>query len=157
MIEFDKFVVLNKDALKKLNIAVDKVIYEKLTMDLDYVLMENALGKMIRNVKNIEEKSLTMLTPIKKEHMLKIVLNFFKSIDKDVYRKAIDTILNKSDNIRLKIYNVHEIKDFDEEDEVGMMMYTRNGNIECRNGASLVNIPMRYSIKPEEENILSKD
>lgn len=77
MIDFDKFVVMRENFLKELNIAIDKVIEEKETMNLDYALMEKALGAMLRNVKRLEEHPITILIPIKKEEVLKIVLDFF--------------------------------------------------------------------------------
>jgi len=78
MVDFDEFIVMREDFLKELNMAIDKVIEEKKSMDLDYDLMEKALGTMIRNVKNIEIGEVTILTPIKKEDMIKITLDFFK-------------------------------------------------------------------------------
>ena len=86
MIDFDKFVVMRENFLKELNIAIDRVIEEKESINLDYDLMERALGVMLRNVKRLEETPITVLIPIKKEKILKMVLEFFKSIDSEFNR-----------------------------------------------------------------------
>lgn len=67
MIDFDKFVVMRENFLEELNRAIDKVIAEKKSMNLDYDLMEKALGLMLRNVKSLEESAITILTPVKKK------------------------------------------------------------------------------------------
>jgi len=157
MIDFDKFVVMRENFLEELNIAIDKVIREKESMNLDYDLLEKALGVMLRNVKRLEEQPITILIPIKKEKVLKIVLDFFKSIDSEFYNKAINTILQQTENIKMRIYNVHEIEDFSEEDEVGLLKYTQNANVEGIDGYASVHIPTKKELDSEEEKILGKD
>ena len=152
MIDFDQFVVMRENFLEELNRAIDKVIAEKESMNLDYDLMEKALGLMLRNVKSLEESPITILTPIKKEDILKISLDFFKSIDTEFYNKAINIILQQSKNIKMKIYNVHEIEKFGEEDEVGLLKYTRNANVETVGGYANVHIPTKLELDKEEKN-----
>ena len=157
MVDFSEAIVMRENFLRDLNIAIDKVIEEKESMDLDYDLIENVLGTMLRNVKNAEVGEVTILTPIKKEEMLKITLDFFKSIDSELHKKAIDTILQQTENIKMSIYNVHQVKNFSEEDELGLLKYTRDGNVERKNGFARVHIPTRTELNPERENLLKKD
>lgn len=157
MIDFDNFVVMRGNFLEELNIAIDKVIEEKESMNLDYALMEKGLGGMLRNVERLEEQPITIVIPIKKEKVLKIVLDFFKSIDSEFYNKAINTILQQTENIKMRIYNVHEIEDFSEEDEVGLLKYTQNANVEGIDGYASVHIPTKKELDSEEEKILDKD
>lgn len=157
MVDFDEFVVMRENFLRELNIAVDRVIKEKESMKLEYDLIEKSLGVMIRNVKKLEVNPISALTPIKKENMIKITLDFFKSIDPEFHKKAINTILQQNENIKMNIYNIHEVKDFSKEDELGLLKYTHNGNVECRGGFARVNVPTRRELDSEEEKILSKD
>ena len=157
MVDFDEFVVIRGKSLEELNTAIDRVIEEKEFMDLDYDLIEKALGIMLRNIRNIPVSPITTITPIKKEEMLKVTLDFFKSIDPELHRKAVDTILQQSDRIKMNIYNINEIKDFTKEDELEFLKYTRNGNVESRNGSARVNIPTKRELDPQEEKILKKN
>lgn len=157
MVNFDEVVVMRENFLRDLNIAIDKVIQEKKSMNLDYNLIEKALGIMIRNVKSIDEKPIKIFTPVKKEEMLKVALDFFKSIDSELYKKAIDTILQQTDNIKMRIYNLHEIKDFKERDERGIPEYTRGGNVHSRDGYAIVHIPTKTQLDKKEEKILDAD
>jgi len=157
MIDFNEFIVMKQRVLEELNIAIDRVVQEKEYMELDYDLMERALGIMTRNIKSIKPGQVTILTPIKKEEMIKVALGFFKSIDPEIYKKAVKTILQQNQNIKMNIYNLHEVKDFKKRDELGILEYTRNGNVCSRNGFATVHIPTKRELEPEEEKILTKD
>lgn len=157
MVDFDEFVVMREKFLNKLNTAIDKVIEEKDAMDLDYDFIEKSLGAMIRNVKNIEVGKITVLTPIAKEEMLKVTLDFFESIDPELHKKAVDTILQQTENIKMRIYNIHKIKDFKKRDENGVLEYTEKGSVYSSNGYATVHVPTKRELEPEEENILDKN
>lgn len=157
MVDFDEFIVTREKTLEELNIVIEKVIEEKESMDLDYDLLEKVLGTMIKSVRSEDVGPISVVTPIKKEEMLQVTLNFFKSIDSELYRKAINTILQQSKNIKTKIYNIHQVKDFDQEDSLGLSKHTRNGCVQSRNGFATVNIPIREEIDDEEEVVLNKD
>lgn len=157
MVDFDQFVVMREKFLKKLNIAIDKVIREKESMDLDYDLMEKALGTMLRNVRSIDTGPICIVTPIKKREMLKVTLDFFESIDPELYKKAIDVILQQTENIKMNIYNLHEIRDFEKRDERGIPEYTRNGNVHSRDGYAIVHVPTKTQLNQKEEKILEAD
>jgi hypothetical protein len=158
MVDFDEFIVMREETLEELNIVIEKVIEEKESMDLDYDLLEKVLEAMIKSVRNAEVGQISVVTPIKKEEMLQVTLNFFKSIDSELYRKAINTILQQSKNIKTRIYNIHQVKnDFDQEDNLGLSEYTRHGCVQSRNGFATVNIPIRGEIEEEEEVVLNKD
>ena len=57
----------------------------------------------------------------------------------------------------MRIYNVHEIEDFSEEDEVGLLKYTQNANVEGIDGYASVHIPTKKELDSEEEKILGKE
>ncbi len=157
MVDFDNFVVMQEGFLNKLNIAIDKVIREKKTMNLDYDLMEKALGIMLRNVRSIDRGATFIAIPVKKEEILKITLDFFRSIDSEFHEKAINTILQQSENIKMKIYDLHSIKNFSKKDELGLLEYTPYANVESRNGGAVVHIPTKKELTKRKEKLLNKE
>ena len=65
MVDFDKFIVMKEGFLKKLNIAIDKVIKEKESLNIDYDLLEKALEVMIKNSRFIDNGPISTVVPIK--------------------------------------------------------------------------------------------
>ena len=157
MIDFDKFIVMKESFLKKLNIAIDEVINEKESLDINYDLLEKVLEAMIKNNRFMYNGHITTVVPIKKSEMLNVTLDFFKSIDIDFYRKAIDTILQKNNNIKMNIYNSHNIKSYEKRDNNNLLEYTPGGSVQSRNGLATVNIPTKTELNSKEEKILDND
>lgn len=122
--------------LKKLNIAIDKVIMEKKRLNINYDLLEKVLEAMIKNSRFIDSKPISIVVPIKKSEMLTVTLDFFKSIDLDFYRKAIDVIFQQYNNIKMNIYNFHDIKNFERRDNNHLLEYTQDRSVQSRNGYS---------------------
>ena len=157
MVNFDEFVVMKKGFLKKLNIAIDEVINEKEDLDIDYDLLEKALELMIKNNRPIGRRPISVVVPIKKSDMLTVTLDFFRSIDIDFYKKAIDTILQQNNNIKMNLYNFHDIRDFNKRDNNNLLEYTPDGRVHSRNGCANVNIPTNSELNSREEEIFEKD
>lgn len=156
MVDFDNFIVMNKKDLAELNEAIDKVLEQKRNFYISSFL-EKGLERMIKNTKSIQEKKIPVITPMKKEEMIKITLDFFKSVDPEFYKKAIDIILQQSENIKMNIYNVHRVKDFEKRDETGLVQYTSGGTVQNKKGFARVNVPTRTELYPDEERILDED
>lgn len=108
MVDFDEFIVMREETLEELNIAIEKVIEEKESMNLDYDLLEKVLGTMIKSVRSEEVGPISVVTPIKKEEMLQVTLDFFKSIDSELYIKAINTLIS---NMQDSVANMDTEKD----------------------------------------------
>lgn len=154
MVDFDNFVVMREGFLNKLNIAIDKIIEEKKSMALNYDFVEKSLKAMIKN-RDVGTRAVTVVTPIKKEEMLKTTLEFFESIDPEFYKKAIETILGKDKDIKMNIYNIHDIKDFKERDEKDFSRYTPYGVVQNRTGCALVNIPTNSELNEKESKTIN--
>ena len=157
MVDFDKFIVMKEGFLKKLNIAIDKVIKEKESLNINYDLLEKALEVMVKNSRFIDNGPISTVVAIKKSEMLTVTLDFFKSIDIEFYRKAIDTILQQNSNIKMNIYNFHNIKSYERRDNNHLLEYTPYGTVQSRNGLAKVNIPTRTELSSKEEKIFDKD
>lgn len=156
MINFDDNVVMKEKFLEELNIAIDKVIKEKQQMGLDYDLLENVLKNMLRAIPIRRNSKIEKIVPMRKEEMLKVTLDFFRSIDEEFYKKAVSLILQQHKNIKMKIYNSHKIKDFDKKDEIGVYEYTRLGSVQTDIGEARINIPTQTELSPNER-ILDDD
>lgn len=76
MVNFDEFVVMQEGFLNKLNLAVDKSIHEKKSMNLDYDYIERALKLMVNN-RNAKMSSVSTVVPIKKRRNDKDKLRIF--------------------------------------------------------------------------------
>lgn len=156
MINFDDNIVMKEQFLKELNIAIDKVIEEKQQMGIDYDILEHILGNMLRVVHIRNTSQVEKIIPMKKEEMLKITLDFFKSVDEEFYKKAVNLILQQHKNIKMKIYNAHKIQDYSKKDEIELYEYTRLGSVQTDLGESRVNIPTQTQLNLNER-ILDDD
>ena len=112
---------------------------------------------MVKNSRFIDNGPISTVVPIKKSEMLTVTLDFFKSIDIEFYRKAIDTILQQNSNIKMNIYNFHNIKSYERRDNNHLLEYTPYGTVQSRNGLAKVNIPTRTELSSKEEKIFDKD
>ena len=155
MVDFDEFVVMKEGFLKKLNIAIDRIIEEKQSMNLDYDFIEKILKSMIKN-KNVNNSDVLVVAPIDRSQLLSITLDFFNSIDPEFYKKTIEIILQQNNDIKMNMYNIHEVSDFKTRDENDFVEHTPYGVVQTRNGQALVNIPTRTELRGEEEKIINK-
>lgn len=152
MVNFDEFVVMKEGFLKKLNIAIDRIIEEKQSMKLDYDFIEKALKAMIKN-KNVNNGTISAVTTIDRSQLLSIALDFFKSIDPEFYKKSIEIILQQNNDVKMNMYNVNEAKESKIRAEND---YTPYGRVKSHKGQAIVNIPTRAELKGEEQKIINK-
>ncbi len=134
--------ILNDDSINKLNDSIDNVIEDKEAVNLDYDLLTFALKNMLINRKPIKSRPKAVETYLSKEEAIKTMLNFFKSIDEEYYNKAIQTVLQQSNKIKMNIYNRKKIKNYDLQDENGIKEYDIGGSVSSRKGFSIVHIPV---------------
>lgn len=157
MINFSDFVLIDEPTLKNLNSKIDEVIAEKNSMPIDYNLLETVLGVMLKHSRYRETTSFPTVVQIKKDEMLGLTLDFFKSIDERLYQEAVNTIIKKHNNIKVNIYNIHDIKDFTKENEFGMLDYDRGGSVQSSRGKATVRVPTKVELSAEESNLIDKD
>ena len=139
-IDFGKFVVMRENFIKELNKAVDRIIEEKKDLKMDYDFIEKALKGMLKGKKSIiePEKSVkdkimnkrvndedeNAVIPINNGQVLKLTLDFYKSIDPELYKQVINIILQQDKSIKINVYNIHDIQDFDTRDENNLKEYS---------------------------------
>ena len=156
VVDFDSFKIMNKGFLEEFNIALNNVNKQKKDFDFDYDFLESALSKVIR-YRKIKSSEIRTVVPMTKEKMLSIALSFFKWVDEDIYEKAVNIILQNKNNTKLNIYNVHEVKDFNEKDENNMVKYVNNGSVHFYNLKTSVHIPIKKYLQKEEQTLLNEN
>lgn len=157
MINFSDFVLIDDQTLQKLNSKIDEVITEKNSMHINYDLLEQVLDSILKHSRYRKHTSIPTVVQIKKEEMLGITLDFFKSIDEKLYEEAVNTIIKKHNNIKVNIYNVHDIKNFNQENEFGMLDYEKGGSVQTLRGKATVRVPTKTELSTEESKLIDKD
>lgn len=157
MVDFSDFVLIDEETLKKLSKKIDEVIEEKDNVPINYDLLERSLGTMLKNTRFRRTMPFPAVVHIKKDEMLGITLDFFRSIDERLYEEAVNAIIKKHNNIKVNIYNVHEVEDFRKMNEFGMREYTRGGEVQARKGKATVRVPTKVKLSEKEAELLDKD
>ena len=169
LINLDNSIVLKEELLKQLNNAIDITIDEKQRMRLDYEWLEAITGKMTQNKRANRRRYKTadvimskipkpvQLSTISTSEMVKLAVDFFKSVDEDIYKLAVETILQQKEKISTYIYNIHNVKNFSETEENGIIKYDIEANVMYDNGEAIVHMPIGDKKNKNSGNICSID
>lgn len=154
MADLDNVIVMREKFLEELNKAIDVTIKEKERMKINYDWLEKITEKMVQNRSNNRKKYSVAnvkrnrflrpfeLSTISTDEMVKLALEFFKSIDENIYKLAVQTILQQKEKISMYVYNIHNIKDFSETEDNGIIKYATDGSVVYDNGNAIVHIPL---------------
>ena len=157
MVDFSSYILIDEETLEKLNTTIDKTLDEEEYVPIDYSLLEISLGAMLRNARFRRNGDFPTVVRIKKEEMLGLTLDFFKSIDETLYEKAVNTIIKKHNNIKFNIYSTHVPENHKKVNEWGLMDYTSNGSVFYKRGKATVNVPTGTYFKEDESKMLGHD
>ena len=157
MVDFSSYILIDEETLEKLNTTIDKTLDEKEYVPIDYSLLEISLGAMLRNARFRRNGSFPTVVRIKKEEMLGLTLDFFKSIDETLYEEAVNTIIKKHNNIKVNIYSTHAPENHRRVNEWGMFDYTSNGSVFSKRGKATVNVPTGTYFREDESKKLGQD
>lgn len=138
--------MINDKTLDALNCAADRIMEERFRIIIDHNLLKALLeGYLTLNRKVINSPSNIVANHITKEEMIKVMLDFFSSLDKDFYNQAVQVILGQNEKIKAHIYNRNHIKNYGEKDENNIYKYTNEGSVISKNGFSVVHVPTEDS------------
>lgn len=169
MTNLDNVIVMREKFLEELNKSIDVTIKEKERMKINYDWIEKITGKMTQNRTNNRKKypianvirnncpRPVELSTMNTDEMIKLAVDFFKSIDENIYKLAVETILQQKEKISMYIYNIHNIKDFSETEDNGIIKYDKDGSVMYDNGNAIVHIPLGDKKKENSDNICSLD
>ena len=96
----------NEDFLSKLNRIISYDKEEKINGIMDFDALEKLYISILRGKFHLKERR-TSVVALKREKMISIALDFFKSIDKEFYQKARKVILNVDERTNLEIVNAN--------------------------------------------------
>lgn len=149
--------IMGQQFIDKLNRAIDGVILEKEYGDIDYNPIEEILLQLI-NIRIEEYGTIEPIHLLSKQEMIKILLDFFSSLDEELYQQVIDIVLHQSDRIKLNLYNVHTVKDFSQKDKYGIPEYDFDGSVRSAKGYAIVHAPLQGKLtKKESQQAINDD
>ena len=158
MKKIENFIILDEQTLKNLNQTADLIIEDMGKHTLDYDSLEKVFLRLIDAQRIVRYSRVDKLVPMKRETMLAVALDFFKSIDNEFYQKAIDVILHQNEKIKMNIYNYHLTRKTEETDEHGVQIYSDCASVQTENGFSTVFIPLQKKLKKDHaQKLLQKD
>lgn len=157
MRKLENIIILDKETLQKLNKRVDKIAENFNEYHIDCEALHRVLGALIHEQKLQRPTNVPKLIPIKKEELLAVTLDFFKSVDEEFYRKAIDAILNQNERLKMRIYNAHTTPKSKEEDEHEIRVYSESPCISLNKGYASIFIPLQYRTPKKYARKLLKD
>lgn len=112
----------------------------------DCNLLYEISNKMATGIKINDRKNNEITTPFSKENTLNTALEFFKSIDNELYTKAKNIVDGKS-NIKFRMYDKNEIKDFSKKDKDGFLEYSKTSCVDTVDGKSIVYVPLNGTVE----------
>lgn len=116
VIEFYDINYIDDDIIKKVDKVAEKVTEDKSYYIIPYDFLERILLLYIKNNNYIDIDNARVIKPIKKWEIIKIALEFYKSVDNELYEKVKSVILNQNPKIRFNIYKLSEVECFSQED-----------------------------------------
>ena len=128
--------------MEKFNDALDIIIKQRDAIFVNADGIQEALKQFLLGRKLVDYNKRMVGNYIKREDMIKNMLKFYESIDKELYQKTIKVVLGQNDRIKAHIYNKRKVKDFRKMDENGLPKYTIDGSTDSLYGNSVVNIPL---------------
>ena len=105
---------------------------------MDFDALEELYINVLKSKRRLS-KSRTSIVPLKREKMIGIALDFFKSIDEEFYQKAKNVILNIDERANLEIVNVNNENKQD-----------RKGHVRTFKGKSEVYVPTQIELSKKQ-------
>ena len=113
---------------------------ERMSNSQFYNLVVNSLNEICRKMSYQNEAPEKQIAVVQEDRMFEIILNFFKSIDIELYNKAEAIIKNKYPNTKTYIYDYHK------EDTNNTTCY----GVQYEEGKAKVFLPLGYKQSKEE-------
>lgn len=112
----------------------------------DYDLLHKISGIMTRNLKVTNRSFGEITNPSTEGQTKKVALEFFKSLDKDLYERTKNIIQGNSD-IDFNMYKLDKDDDFSIQKDDGMPVHTKTPRVISKNGKSAVYVPCKGTVE----------
>ena len=88
IMNLNELMIVNEQELEKLNKAIDRISQEKSRINFNRDILERLMERIEKVIPYREESEIRIITPIKYHEMLRLVMDFYKSIDEEIYQKV---------------------------------------------------------------------
>lgn len=145
------------DSIQKLEKLAENIIEQKNKYVLPYDFIEKVILIYTKNNNYREKEKILKIKTFKKWEIIYFVLDFFKSIDFEIYKKIKDIIFSKNPKIKLNIYKLSGEEEFNERDFEfeDFKRYDREACNQRWGNRDIVYIPFKNG--REEQNVLKDD
>lgn len=161
---------------KKLNKAIDAlVLEEEILEEADDQNKKHRIGTqflsfIMREMKRVRPKRKSVdfimlpdasedrkiIVPISKSEMIKLALDFYQSIDRELYIKVLRLLVDINDKEVLKIYNYHDVDDFDKKDEQGFSDFEESTVRYTEKGKNRIYLVLMEDMDDDEARFLKR-
>ena len=86
IMNLNELMIVNEQELEKLNKAIDRISQEKSRINFNRDILERLMERIEKVIPYREESEIRIITPIKYHEMLRLVMDFYKSIDEEIYQ-----------------------------------------------------------------------
>ena len=145
---------ISDENLERINEVADMIINEQKKYRVSFLFIEKALAIYINNNSNINKGIIINHVKIlKKWEIISIALDFFKSLDPEIYKKMRDIVYGQNPKIRMNIYKRSEINDFSKEDFEfkNFQRYERNPINAVKGNKDIVYLPIKCGWRYDKE------
>ena len=156
-----KEIIFYDSIIKNIDDLAENLIKQKENYKISYDFIEEALLFYINNNDYQEVNSLSKVKPLKKWEIISLTLDFFKSIDSEIYEKIKNVIFSQDPKIRMNIYKLSEIENFSEQDceFKEFKKYSKNPENRRWHNKDMIYLPIKagWNYNEEESKHLEKD
>ena len=121
--------IISQEELEKLNKQIGELLEIKEHTSINYDFLEQLYGNLLRSKDMITENPKRTIGPIKQTEMIEQALNFFKSIDDELYEKAKAILEGRDENVEINFVNASNDRNWYDE-----------SYIRTRSGKSVINM-----------------
>ena len=143
--ESEKEFEITDNDLKELNVFIDENLRNKRN-GTDYEFLYDVSRIITRGLKIKNRHTDQITTPFLEEETKNVALQFFKSLDQDIYEK-VKTILDGKSEFDFNMYQFREDEDFSKTKDDGMPIHTRIPCVISKNGKNTIYVPCHGTIE----------
>ena len=109
IMDLKELMIVSEQELEELNKSIDRINQEKSRINFNRNILESLIGRIEKVIPYREESEIRTITPIRYSEMLKFVMDFYKSIDEEIYQKVEKYVFQQEKGVNLYIYNPYKI------------------------------------------------
>lgn len=152
---------IDDSIIRNLNDVAEEVAKQQENYKISYDFIEKAVLYYIKNNGYKEVTRLSKVKPLKKWEIISLALDFFESIDSEIYKKIKDIIFSQNSKIRINIYKLPETENISEQDceFKEFKKYSKVPMNYIKNNRDVIYAPLKvgWRYNKDESKLLGKD